>query len=252
VTATTSSSAIDGADWPLVDPSHETSDPPDAGVEPNLGAPATDVSVRGLMLGGGPRFARDAFGPVLAFYVGWKLAGLVVGIVVATVVSLVAFRYERKRERSGTMARVALVFVLVQGAVGLLSNSAKVYLAQPVLMNAAFGLAFLVSVLISRPLAGVFAEEMTPFPPEVKASDTFRRVFGRISIAWGVYLLLRSALRLFALSTSTVEDFLVVNFVTGLPLTAGLMAASMWYGVRSFRRSAEWGWAFEGEAAPQA
>ena len=119
------------------------------------------------------------------------------------------------------------------------------------LLNAAFGLAFLVSALIGRPLAGVFAEEMTPFPPEVKTSRTFRRVFGRISVAWGVYMLLRSALRLFALTTSTVEDFLVVNFVTGLPLTAGLMAGSMWYGVRGFRRSAEWGWAFEGGAAAQ-
>ena len=229
----------------------EPADVEPGGVEPVLTGPATDVSVRGLMLGGGPRFARDAFGPVLAFYVGWKLLGLAAGILVATAVSLIAFRYERKRERSGTMARVALGFVLVQGAVGLLSNSAKVYLAQPVLLNAAFGLAFLVSTLIHRPLAGVFAEEMTPFPPEVKASGTFRRVFGRISIAWGAYLLLRSGLRLFALSTSSVEDFLVVNFVTGLPLTAGLMAASMWYGMRGFRRSAEWGWAFEdGTAAP--
>lgn len=26
------------------------------------------VTVKGLLLGGGPRFARDAFGPVLAFY----------------------------------------------------------------------------------------------------------------------------------------------------------------------------------------
>ena len=238
-----------------MDPSDETPettpDNVDAGVEPALIGPATDVSVRGLMLGGGPRFARDAFGPVLAFYIGWKLVGLLVGILVATVVSLVAFRYERKRDRSGTMTRVALAFVLVQGAVGLLSNSAKVYLAQPVLMNAALGLAFLASALIGRPLAGVFAEEMTPFPPEVKASRTFRQVFGRISLAWGAYLLLRSALRLLALSTSTVEEFLVVNFVTGLPLTAALMAASMWYGVRGFRRSAEWGWAFEdGTAAP--
>jgi intracellular septation protein A len=209
------------------------------------------ITARGILLGNGPRFARDAFGPVLAFYVGWKLVGLAVGILAATVLSLLAYRYERKRERSGTMARVALAFVLVQGTIGLLSNSAKVYLAQPVLLNAAFGLAFLVSALIRRPLAGVFAEEMTPFAPEVKASVTFRRVFGRISIAWGAYLLLRSGLRLLALSTSSVEDFLIVNFVTGLPLTAGLMAASMWYGVRGFRRSEEWGWAFEdGTAAP--
>ena len=33
------------------------------------------LSAWALMLGSGPRFARDAFGPVLVFYVGWKLIG---------------------------------------------------------------------------------------------------------------------------------------------------------------------------------
>jgi hypothetical protein len=34
------------------------------------------VTVLGLLLGSGPRFARDALGPVLVFYVGWKLLRL--------------------------------------------------------------------------------------------------------------------------------------------------------------------------------
>ncbi len=43
------------------------------------------VSVRAMLLGTGPRFARDAFGPVVVFYVGWKIVGLSTGIVAATV-----------------------------------------------------------------------------------------------------------------------------------------------------------------------
>ena len=31
------------------------------------------ITAKGILLGNGPRFARDAFGPVLAFYVLWKL-----------------------------------------------------------------------------------------------------------------------------------------------------------------------------------
>ena len=38
------------------------------------------------------------------------------------------------------MARLGLGFVLVQAAIGVASNSTVVYLAQPVLLNAAFGL----------------------------------------------------------------------------------------------------------------
>src|SRR5207244_7975561 len=116
-----------------MEPMDETPDPADAEVEPALVASATDVSVRGLMLGGGPRFARDAFGPVLAFYVGWKLVGLALGIGLASVVSLLSYRHERKRERPGRIARLALAFIVVQALIGLASHSAKVYLAQPVL-----------------------------------------------------------------------------------------------------------------------
>ena len=205
------------------------------------------ASARAILFGSGPRFARDAFGPVLAFYVGWKLVGLVLGIALASTVSLLAYRYERRRERPGMIARLALVFIVVQASIGLASNSAKIYLAQPVVGSGAFGLAFLVSGILRRPLAGVFAREMYDFPPEVRASATFTAVFCRISMAWGGYLLLRSGMRLLSLSMS-VERFLVVNLLTGLPLTAGMITWSVWYSVRSFRRSQEWGWAFEEDA----
>src|SRR5690349_17404032 len=102
-------------------------------------------SPRAMLVGSGPRFARDAFGPLVAFVVGWKLFGLVAGIVLSTVVSLVAWRWERRNERPGVMARVALGMVLIQALVGIIANDARVFLAQPVLLNAIYGIAFLVS-----------------------------------------------------------------------------------------------------------
>jgi intracellular septation protein A len=208
-----------------------------------------EVTPKAILLGSGPRFARDAFGPVLAFYVGWKTVGLVAGIAASTALSLVAWRYERRRDRPGIMARVALAIVLVQAVIGLVADSAKVYLAQPVLVNGVFGTAFVVSAFIKRPLAGVFASEMYPFPDEVRVSRTFIHVFGRVSLAWGAYLLARSAVRMITLAETSVDAFVLVNFATGVPLTAGLMSWSVWYGIRGFRRSDEWGWAFEAPPA---
>ena len=75
----------------------------------------------------------------------------------------------------------------------------------------------------------------------MKASHTFRRVFSQISLAWATYLLLRTGLRFFTLLRSSVEFYLVINVVTGIPFTAALMSWSIWYSVRSFRRSKEWG-----------
>jgi hypothetical protein len=199
------------------------------------------ISAKAILFGSGPRFARDAFGPVLAFYVLWKVWGLVPGIAAATAVALLAYRYERRQARPGLVVRIALVFVVIQAVVGLWTGSAEIYLAIPVFVNAGYGFVFIGSVLIGRPLAGVFAEELFPLPDEVKASRTHRRVFGHISLAWGTYMVSRNALRLFVLLALGVDLFVAVGFVTGFPVTMALMSWSIWYGVRGFRRSEEWG-----------
>ena len=193
------------------------------------------------MLGSGPRFARDAFGPVLLFYVGWKLFDLRTGILAATSLAVVAFIWERRRDRSGLSAAIGLGIALVQAVAGLATGSTTGYFAPGLIVNGAYGLAFLGSVVIGRPLAGVFAQESYPFTPAVRASATFRRVFSRISLVWAAYLLLRTALRLLTLLRTSVELFLVVNILTGIPFTAAIMAWSIWYGHRSFARSEERG-----------
>src|SRR5205807_1628445 len=101
-----------------------------------------EVSARAILLGSGPRFARDAFGPVLAFYVGYKLVGLVAGIAAATILSLVAWRYEVRQGRPGLLARLTLLVVAVQAVIGLVANDARAYLAPGVLTTVAWGLAF--------------------------------------------------------------------------------------------------------------
>src|SRR5688500_9489472 len=132
------------------------------------------------------------------------------------------------------MAGISLAFVILQSVVGLVTGSEQLYLAQPVLVSGCYGLAFLGSVVIRRPLTAAFAEEMYPFPDEVRQSVTYRQAFSRISLVWGVYLLGRSALRLATLADSSVEAFLVVNLVTGVPVTAFLLGWSVWYAVRFF------------------
>jgi hypothetical protein len=200
-----------------------------------------NVSVLGLLLGTGPRFARDAVGPVIVFYVVWRLAGLTPAIVTATALALAIFVWERRRARTGLGAAVGFTIALTQAAAAFATGSAVAYFLPPIIFNALYGVVFIGSVVIGRPLAGVFAGETYPFPPEVKASATFRRVFSRVSLAWGGYLLLRSAVRLLALSWRDVDLIVLVNIVTGVPFTAALMTWSIWYGVHGFRRSDEWG-----------
>ena len=199
-----------------------------------------------LLRGNGPRFARDMAGPVVAFYVGWKLAGLAVGIAMGTTVAIALFAWERHRGRSGLGASLGLGMAFVQAIVGVLSGSAIGYLAPPVIANGLYGLVFVGSVVVGRPLAGVFAAETYPFPPEIRCSPLFRRVFSIVSLGWGLAFLARCAVRSVILLRGDVDVFILVNLATGLPLNAALMVWSFWYPLRAFRRSAEQGSALAG------
>jgi Protein of unknown function (DUF3159) len=201
---------------------------------------AADTSFRSIFLAGAPRFAREAFGPVAAFYVGWKVGNLAVGIVLASAVGIALEVYERRNGRSGALALISVAFVLVQAAVGLIADSAVVYLAQPVIVGAIWGIANIVSALIGRPLAGVFADSWYAFPPAIKASQTYRRVFGIESIVWGAYLLARSGVRMLVLATGSIGAFVLVQIATGFPLTIALVVWSVWFAVDRFERSTEW------------
>ena len=207
----------------------------------SMGEPrVAEPSFRSIFRAGAPRFVREAFGPVLAFYVGWRLGSLVVGIMLSSAVGIALDLYERRRGRGGALALVSVAFVLVQAAIGLIADSEVVYLAQPVLVSAIWGLANIGSAVIGRPLAGVFADAWYPFPADVKASRTYRRIFGIESVVWGLYLLARSAIRMYALTTGSVGAFAAIQVATGGPFSVALVAWSVWYATRKFERSTEW------------
>ena len=194
-------------------------------------------SVRSVLRSGAPRFAREAFGPIGAFYLGWKVGNLATGIALATGVALALEVYEHRHGRRGTLALLSAAFVLVQGVIGLLANSAVVYLAQPVLVSAIWGIAFLVSAPIGRPLMGVFADAWYPFPEDVRQTNTYRRIFGVESIVWGLYYLARSAIRMLALWKGGVGFFIVIQTLTGIPFTIVLIVWSIRYAVREFEKA---------------
>jgi hypothetical protein len=200
-------------------------------------APKTEPTFRGIIRTGLPAFLREGFLPLGAFYVGLRLGGLPVGIGASTAASVVVYLFERRAGRDALLVRLSLGFVLIQGAVGLASDSTTVYLAQPVLLTAAWGLAFFVSVPIGRPLAGALACAWYPFPRWFRETEPFKRVFGVESLVWGAYFFARSGIRLAALLHGSLEDFLLIVFLTGTPAMLGLMVWSIRYAMRGLADS---------------
>ena len=192
----------------------------------------TPPTFRGVLLTGLPGFLREGFLPLGVFYVGLRLGGLGAGIVASAMTSVLIYLYERRAGRDALLVRLSLAFVAVQSVVGLVAHSALVYLAQPVLANAVWGIAFLMSVAVRRPLAGALACAWYPFPRWFRQTDQFKRVYGVESVVWGVYMLVRSGLRLAALLQGSLESFLLVVLVTGTPMMLLLIAWSIRYAIR--------------------
>ncbi len=193
---------------------------------------------RSLMQRGLPQFGIESIVPVVVFYGAWKLLGLAGAVVCAMFLSLVIAGWQIRRQRGGALAVATAIFVVIQALVALAANSATVYLAQPVVLSACWGLAYFGSVIVGRPLIGVFANVWYPFPPEFRASAPYRREFGMQSVVWGIYCLGRAALRLVVLLGSGVGSFVLVSVVTGAPILAALVFWGIWHARLTFTRLA--------------
>ena len=190
-----------------------------------------------LMLGRGlPQFVGEAVAPVLVFFAVWRAAGLGPAIAASSIVYLVFAVVLLRRGRDVTLIAIGAVFVVIQAIVGLVSHSATVYLAQPVVLSALWSLAYFVSVAVGRPLIGVFASAWYPFPAWFRASAPFKREFGMQSIVWGVYCFARAALRLFVLLCSGVGGFVLISLVTGFPFFFALVFWGIWHARSAFAR----------------
>ena len=120
---------------------------------------------RSLLQRGLPQFGIESIVPVVVFYGAWKLLGLAGAVVCATFLSLAIAGWQIRRERGGALAVATAIFVVIQALVALAAHSATIYLAQPVVLSACWSLVYFGSVIVGRPLIGVFANAWYPFPP---------------------------------------------------------------------------------------
>ena len=186
-----------------------------------------------LLSRGLPTFALEGVLPVLAFYAVLRAGSLPAAIVASSLAAGAVVCMQRRRGQDIALAAVTFVFIVVQAVVGLAAHSATVYLAQPVVLGACWGIAFLVSAAIDRPLIGAFARAWYPFPAEFRASRAYRREFGMQSVVWGVYCVATAALLLGALLLGGVGGLVVVSLAAGAPAQIALVGWCLWHARRA-------------------
>lgn len=129
-----------------------------------------------------------------------------------------------------------------------LGGSTKLYLIRESFCTAAFGLAYLVSLLFPKPLAYYVARQFTAgndaegiawFEGLWQTHAAFRSLPRRIGLAWAVSLLVEAALRTYLVITLTTEQFLAVSPFVFYGITGALILRSIVLGRRARRRGEE-------------
>lgn len=196
--------------------------------------PATDLPTLAETFGG-PLGLVESSLPTGAFVIAYAISGssttTAAGVAVAIAVVLAVARLVR-----GQTARHAisgLVGVAFSAFVAAKSGKAENFFLPGLLLNAAYGSAFLVSIVVSRPLVGVALGYLDPDSKDWREDPVLRRACVLASWMWVGLFALRLVVKLPLYLSHAVVALGVANTAMGLPL----FAIGLWVTYRITRRA---------------
>ena len=169
------------------------------------------------------------FIPLIGFYIGQKTGGVIWAVAVGCALTLAVFPFERKVTGSMRWSWIGLVGVAVSAILALVTHDPKLFFVRAVIGDAVWGLAMLGSLVIGRPLIAVFASWVVKIPDEYKDTSAYKRSFGLLTLVWGLVNIARAAGRGYYVAAGTLDQVIVMQFLTGWPVFAALVGFSVWY-----------------------
>ncbi|MGH2758009.1 MAG: VC0807 family protein [Actinomycetota bacterium] len=180
--------------------------------------------------------AAFGFVPLLGFYLGQKLGGVVWAVAVGCVLTMIVFPFERRVTGSMRWSWIGLAGVAVSAALALITSDPKLFFIRAVIGDAVWGVAMLGSLAVGRPLIGVLASWVVNIPQTYKDTSAYKRSFGILTLVWGIVNLARAGGRGYLIVDGTLDQVVVGQMLTGWPVFAGLVAFSVWYPRRLARQ----------------
>src|SRR3954466_8169826 len=167
-------------------------------------------------------------GPLI-FLVLFKLAGLDAALIGAGAAALVVGGVRGLRGQQLTSAWYGVAGVLLGAALAKATGSGNGYFLPKVASNAFYGLAFLVSVLIGKPLIGIAWAFFHRQPLAWGYRAEVRRVFAALTLMWAGAYFFRAAV--YGVLITDAKDrtgtLATASVVLGFPLTVALVAITL-------------------------
>jgi hypothetical protein len=165
------------------------------------------------------------------------ISALMATAVVPLATTLYSWVRDRRLDALGIMT---LAFVIIGLVTSLISGDPIFFLVKESLLTGVWGVIFLGSLLMSRPLTFYFGRQfMSGGDPERAAwfdrlweNPGFRTLQRGICVMWGVGLIAEALLRVALVYLLSIGVFLVVSQVLVIGATGLMMGATMWLGKR--------------------
>ncbi len=179
------------------------------------------------------QFVLGALIPMLIFYLLSRVGQPLLGAVLAGGwgLGVVLVGYWRSR-RIDLFAGMALAMAVIELLILALTRNPDFYLASEAIQSAAYGVLFLGSLVFSRSLIQLLAEETgatANLPAHLRCSPDYRTAWHLLSTVWGGVSLLKAGLLFLAQWGLTLETFLAIRTLSGFPILASLLAFSFWF-----------------------
>ena len=175
--------------------------------------------------------------PIAAFLLVDRLADTRWAIGAGVAAAVIVFWRTRRSGLVGYLAVGGIVIVGGAGVVGIIVDSDKAFFASDAIGDLLWTAAFLVSVLLGRPLMGLLVREI--FPGVRDWVPERHRVFVALSLAWAAQNVTTAVIRIVLLDALSTQAYLLWSRVATWPLTIGLFALSYYFIARAVRQEAE-------------
>lgn len=190
------------------------------------------------------RIVAGSVVPVVIFYQMREVGLILEGAIVASVwcILVMAFCYVRERTWDA-FATVGGFYAVAELITVLLTNNPAWYLYSPIVFGGFFGLFFLLSIIVRRPMMRYFAEQtvgIDSFPEHIRESRYYVSCWDRVTLAWAAVYLFKIALFYTLLTWVSLELYLSARALLGWPVMAGSWLSAS--GIRDISGTASRRW----------
>ena len=164
--------------------------------------------------------------PITIFYTLHRLGQPMTGALLAIgwSIGLLVIKYWRSRSIE-LFPALAIPIVLVELIGTLITRNPDFYLAAAAIDNVLWGLLFLGSLLLTRPLIQIFAELLNPglgsqefFSHFDMPVELYRSAWKILTVIWAVVLFLKAIILIISQLKLPLEAFIIIRTASGLPV----------------------------------